>query len=357
MITDRQRSNTFYAALYGTLAAALFNVEPVFVDAVRQQLHFSETQIGWLAGCELAGIALMSVMSAVGPAFVRRGYPAVIAIAVYIAGNLLSLGVDNWLALCVLRFLVGLFGEGQLYALSAAIAGRSEQPARAFAWVTLMQVVFAVVGLSLMPHAIGTWGMAGVLLPLSLAAVLCIPVVMRDRTSQASHVATRCTPGSQDLLAISCALAIIIWHCGIGAYWVFSSDFGRAAGIDAIRTGQALAMGMACGIPGALAPALLPRSWSHGWLFAAGMALQLAAIAAMHWASGWAAYATAVITWNFSWNFAIPYILSLFALTDRDNRLIRLSPAAQGLGLAIGPAVGGSRGARRGVGARRRGYA
>jgi predicted MFS family arabinose efflux permease len=149
-------------------------------------------------------------------------------------------------------------------------------------------------------------------------------------------------PGAQDLRAMACALAIVIWHCGIGAYWVFSNDFGRALGINGVLTGQALAIGMACGIPGALLPALLPRRIAQGGLFGAGMALQLASIVTMHLASGWPTYAAAVIAWNFSWNFSIPYILSLFAITDRDNRLIRLSPAAQGLGLAIGPAVGGT---------------
>jgi predicted MFS family arabinose efflux permease len=73
-----------------------------------------------------------------------------------------------------------------------------------------------------------------------------------------------------------------------------------------------------------------------------GMALMAAAILSLSWSETYWIYALGIVGLGFTIGFVLPYQMGTLAALDAEGRFVVLIAAAQGIGSAAGPALGGA---------------
>jgi predicted MFS family arabinose efflux permease len=330
------------AILLVCAGASMFQVEPLYLGAIAVAMGLDGSQIGLLAGVELGGAAMASVAAFFWITRLDWRFVAAGALLVMVAGNLVSVSVDNINTLMAVRFLTGMLGSGTVYAVGLAVIGDMPDPDRAFGFAIATLVTLTMAALLLLPVSISAWGPVGVLVPLALFALVVIPAATRipsgtSRTPQEAASADA-TPVAPVLLALGVQ---VLWYTGVGGVWAFIERIGTSSGIGLAPIGSALAIGMGLGAAGALLASAVSDRWGRLPMFSVAMFAQVIALYVLTTHLAWSAFLLAAILFNVSWNFALPFLMGAIAARDPSGRFTVLIVAAQGLGVAVGPVIAG----------------
>lgn len=331
-------SSRIAAVVLMCAGASMFQVQPLFLGAVAANLHITEAQVGLLAGVELTGAALASVLAMAWVprlSWRRVAYAGAVVLA---AGNLMSATVASFEALLALRFTTGLLGGGTLYAVSLAVASDVRNPDRLFGLAVAALVALTMIAMLLLPRSIAAFGTAGILLPLAAFAICVLPLVRF-----VPH-AVSCKPGLQAADAAGARLPILlglaaqtVWYAGVGAVWAYLERIGAQSGLDLSAIGLAIAIGMGLGVLGALTASAIGTRWGRMLMYGAGTVGQVVAMLMLLPETGFPVFLVAVSLFNLGWNFCLPFLLGAIAQYDPSSRYTVLIIAAQGAGLAAGP--------------------
>ncbi len=115
---------SLFAAIYlGVIGASVFIVQPGFVQGLVESYGFGEQQAGYIASVEIWGLALVTLILALGGHSYSWQRIMKISIGLFVAGNLASLSSSDPTVFASLRFVTGL-GSGGLVSLAFTIVGR-----------------------------------------------------------------------------------------------------------------------------------------------------------------------------------------------------------------------------------------
>ena len=344
---DINRPVTLGAAIMLTLVGMnMLHVHPLFVGAVADQLGFSGEQLGMLAGIETTGMGLAALLAVT---WIRRSnwrWAASAAICVTIAGHLLTLSQESFVGLLVVRGLTGFLGEGVVLAIGIAMLSETRDTDRAFAIMVMAYVIQIIVGLVLLPHFIGLYGISGLVLPLAGFALLGLlaPYLAPERGSMAcSTEQIEQRSGTQGNGPVFWGLAAqLVWYMGItGALWTFIERIGASAGFNATDIGSTLALAMGLSFLGsAIATALSDR---FGKLYPFLLTMLVQGLAVL-WFLGLDSLLIYTVAWcaiNVVWNYGLPYVYAAVADADYSGRYVVTVPTAQTFGAAIGASLAG----------------
>ena len=319
-----------------------FNILPVYLGAVSEEFGLGPDKIGYLSAIEMGALALASLL---GPFWIRRfdwRKLAVFVILVMLAGNLLTLVVESYETLLIVRMLTGLFGEGIAYTLAVAAVSESEKPDRGFALLAMAQVTAGAIGLFCLPGLIAIWGMAPVLLYLILLALVVLPLLkwmpVQSAKMQMQQTGQLAFPVYIPLIGLS---VLAIWCLNLGAFWGFVERIGDAAGMDGQTIGIALGLGMLAGIPGSAAAAWMSDKHGRIWPFCVTLFAHAVLMYPLITALTGMKLALIMISYNLTWNFGMPYLMGLIATSDSSARMAVLMPVSMSLGVGLGSAFAG----------------
>ena len=93
---------------------------------------------------------------------------------------------------------------------------------------------------------------------------------------------------------------------------------------------------------GSVIAMVLGTRFGRRWTLLAGMALMVAAILSLSWSETYSLYAIGIVGLGFTVGFVLPYQMGTLAALDTEGRFVVLITAAQGIGSAAGPALGGA---------------
>lgn len=317
--------------------------QPLIVGALQDVLGFSSQQAGLISAAEVFGAALASVFAAFWIKRVNWRVAALFAIAVVVAGNLLSSFQTSYGALLALRGAVGFLGEGTAFVIAISVISNTQETDRNFAFSIAAQVAFGVVAFASLPFAVASYGLAGIFLPLAGVAILIAPL-LRWLPAHSSRQAT----GDASSSSVSLAPAIIalgillIWCIGLGGIYAFEERIGVAGGLEATTVGSALAVAVAIGFLGALAASWIADRWGRIPPVSVALLAQVGAIALLQGDLSWTQFAITASVFHFFWNFTGPYLMGMVATSDPTGRIAVLMPAAQTGGFAVGTALAGN---------------
>src|SRR5882757_9065057 len=122
----RARRSEASIVLLGTLlclcSSGPFYVVPAYLEAIQSGYGLSLGQLGTVSGLESFGIAAACTLSGL---FIRRlGWRATLASALLcVVGNLLTVEAKSFGIVLSVRTLLGVLGEGPLYAMGYAVLG------------------------------------------------------------------------------------------------------------------------------------------------------------------------------------------------------------------------------------------
>jgi MFS family permease len=336
-----QRAPTIAAAVaLSVIAVSPFLILPLFVEGVVADLHYTQSQVGFFSALVGLGSMISALAAGIWVRRVRWHATARLALAGLLVASAISLRFHERAPFLLAMLLAGLAG-GALYSLALTVLSDGANPDRNFGFSVAGQVAFQVAGLLLGPSLLRWQGINGlllVILAISAAGWLLVRPLPADGGASAAAA------GDGSLLSLPMCLALggcFLFYFNVGVYWTYIELIGRAAGHDAQAVANTIAVGVACGLPGALLAAWLGERFGRVLPLAIGAALVVAAVLLVRGAPGIAQLAWSGVLYNFAWNYSLAYQYAAVNALDTSGRAVAVSPALAAAGIAAGPAVAG----------------
>lgn len=330
-----------WAAIYlGVAAATLPAVLPVMVGVFADRFGYGVAAAGTIAALNMGGILVGSLLCPLITA--RFGWGPVVraSLAVMILGNLLTMLGDQYGYVAATRLLSGL-GEGVVGGICYAAMGRSARPERSISIYFAGQSVVGMVGMGSFGWIAATLGWPWLFLILSVIALpgfWLAPVIGR---AQPAAGGARQGRASANPLVIGALACILLYFVGMASLWPFLERIGIGKGLSPGTVAFALSVSAFGGLAGSLVASLVAGRLPRTIGLLSGLAILVAGVGGLAFLPGTLPFVLSVSLFAFAWPFQYAFQFGLLASVDRDGRLIALTPAMTGGGLALGPAIGG----------------
>lgn len=316
---------------------------PFFVGLQAASGGMTQTQAGSLASAYLVGFSLASLtalwwVSLLNWRALVGAASALIALALYLLGQSRSYGLS-----IVSVTVVGLL-MGSLWTIAYRIFSSSSNPDRSFA----AGIVISYSALAVFSYLIGrfvmpSYGLSGsayllsaVILLLSFSALL-IPSGLSVQGG-----ATSASVPYRPPLRIGMALfGILATAFAFAAVWAFAERIGVLAGFEWTQISPVIASNLLATAAGSVLATVLGTRFGRKTALLFGMAMMLGAVIVLSGAAIFWLYATAIASLGFAMGFVLPYQMATLAVLDVHHRFVVLIAAAQGVGSAAGPLLGG----------------
>ncbi|MEW8025343.1 MAG: MFS transporter [Candidatus Thiodiazotropha sp.] len=331
----------FAAILLTTIGLLVPNILPILVGAIANNLSFDNDQLGLLAGIEPLGLGISAALAVFWIRRVSWRQAALSAIFVLIIGNAISVLLTDFTTLLIVRGLTGFFGGGVAFAIGIAAISESRDTDRSFALMVMVHVASMFLGLLLLPHAEIKWGIAGILIPVSLLATVLIPITRI--LPECSHKGDPSANGSiPDVGPVFWGLgAQLVWYIGVGGLWTFIERIGTHAGFENTDIGYALALGMGVSIIGSAVATAQGDRIGRLVPFTLTLTTQVVAALFLIDIDNLLFYTLVWMAFNTAWNYGLPYIYAAIADADHSGRFVVMVPTAQAFGFALGASISG----------------
>lgn len=330
-----------WAAIYvGVAAATLPAVLPVMVGIFADGFGYGLAGAGLVASFNMGGILIGSLLSPI----VAARWPWIgtvrVALAVMVAGNLLTMLNGPFAYIAATRMFSGL-GEGVVAGICYAAMGRAARPERAISIYFGGQSIVGMIGLGSFGWVAANFGWPWIFLLLSLIALPGFWLAGRIGTAQ-PHPSAAMSGAARFAPAPLLAMAfILILFVGMASLWPFIERIGVGRGLDATAIAFALSASAFGGLAGSAVAGIVADRLPRNACLMGGMAMLVAGIAGLGLSSGPWGFAAALWLFAFAWPFQYAFQFGLLASTDPGGRIVALTPAITGGGLTIGPALGG----------------
>ena len=342
----RENTRATLALLFAGVSSTLVLVSmPVFVGAMASTFGWGEREVGWLASADMTGSALASLCTIPLIGRMRWRTAGALAVAVMVAGNVLSTFATTFPALLGARALAGA-GAGIMLSITYVGLCRSENPDRYFGLYVFIQLGLQVLALSGFPPLLQAYGLNAIFLLLAgVAAALIVLVPLFPRTlppniaagaadAEPSPTASRARLSFGAMVAL---FAQALYFLAPGATWAYLERIGQTFSLSLSQIGLALGASTFAGIAGALLVVLLGARAPRVASMLIGTILSIASVSLLMEGSGLAQFFIAAALFNFAWNATFPYQMGVLASLDRTGAVAILSLLTQLGGLAGGP--------------------
>lgn len=330
-------------ALYMTLVGYGVMVGiPVISTAWVELLGFSEEQVGRVAGADLGGLALGSVLSSLVMARWNRRWLAFSGVALAVLANGLCTVFVAYEQVLWLRVLSGV-GGGIFTAVAVTTLGGTSRPARAY---NLMLFAFAFSQAAEMQF-LPMLSMNGIYWVFIVAFLLSVPFLrlLPPRPLPRSEDAIArdlLRPAVPAFLPWLCLAAIFFTYINIGTYWTYIELASLNAGIDADWVGRMLVIVSFGSMLGCLIAILISNRWGLARPLLVTLLLMAAIVFILGLEINYLHLFISLAMFNLLWIFIDVYQMGTVAVIDRRGSFAALMPGAQGLGQIVGPNLAAS---------------
>ena len=336
--------NNFLGALgIYTIGGLFWAFLPFFVGLKVSSGGFSQTQAGSLGSAYLIGFSLASMTALWWAGRFNWRKLAAVAAAVVIADLLLLARVESYAMSLMLVPVIGIM-MGALWTVAYRIFSGSRNPERSFS----IGIVVSYSALALVTFVIGefvvedfglagsSYVLGGVVLLLAISAFI-LPEGLKTSDEVAGKSSQR--PSMPIALAL---FAILGTSFAFAAVWAFTERIGIDAGFNTSQISPVIASNLLASAGGSVLATLLGMRIGRMLPLFAGMLAILVSIVGLITVDSFWTYAAAVAGLGFSIGFVMPYQMGYLAALDRDGRFVLFIAAAQGIGSAAGPFLGGA---------------
>lgn len=315
---------------------------PFFIGLNISSGGFSQTQAGALGSSYLIGFSAASLTALW---WVRRFNWRTLALvaAVVVIGALISLGrADSYQASLFLVCTIGVM-MGSFWTIAYRIFSASSDPERSFAiGIVVSYSVLALISFVVGRYIVPQYGLPGssyflsaLILLLGLSALF-LPQGSETVDTDEGGVSLR--PSLPVVLAL---LGLLGTGFAFAAVWAFAERIGASAGYDASQVSPVIAWNLLASALGSGAATLLGMRMGRLVPLVGGMLLMLISVSSLMQLTHFWVYAAAMAGLGFTVGFVLPYQMGNIAALDSKNQFVVLIAAAQGIGSALGPWLGG----------------
>jgi len=340
MLSDRAELKLIFAILTGILLSnlSIFSA-PFYIGALIDGLGFTEIQAGLVNTFEIGALAGVTLVCANYVDRISLRYLALNGALIILLANLVSLTIDGYLPMLLIRALAGT-GAGLCLAASSALLSRMKDPDRVMGIVLVGNTLTLILLLSMMGYAKQLWMFSGVIGLLTIVLLLMIPLMLlipsqpvaahKDKTEHSNMDIHRAT----GLLG----LGLLIVFCLIeGGVLSFSERVATNLGISETDTGKLLALAYAAGLAGASLVALLGDRIPRIFPIFTGISLMGVASLVVYHTQSNLLFSIFLCSFTFGFFIAFPYLIGACARLDPNGYC-----GANLLGVAFAPFMAGT---------------
>ena len=329
-----------FAAIYiNVIGAAVFIVQPGFIQLLVSYFDYSAENAGYVASAEMWGIALTTVLLSV--LIKRVNWRTLLAAgsALIIVGNLGSVMAGSPVEFASWRFVAGV-GSGALISLGFTIVGLTRNPDRNFGFTIMGVLTYGAIGLFVVPVAGAAIGVNGVIIFFALLGLSVFPFIRYLPNSGEGHHQVEediiAIPTLQKYLGIG---AMFFYFVGQGIIWAYLFLMGTTAGSSEQAVANSMTLSQFLGIAGAFLAAMMGMRFGRVKPITVGIMAGIISLFFLFDGAGILVYTIAVCVYNFAWNMLHPYLLAAMASFERGGRIVTYGVSGQMIGLAVGPAL------------------
>lgn len=343
-VFDDWRSLTIgiYMALVGY---AVMVGLPVMSTSWVGNLGFTEEQVGRIAGADLGGLAVGAVIAYFFVAKVDRRLLTVVAAAVAIAANFLSIYYQSYEFHLALRLMAGI-GAGVYTGVAVATIGGHSRPAFAFGMELFAFAFSQGAELKFLPY-LSIEGVYIALIATYVVGLLFISWLPRRPVDKSldveveveepdgrHHAEHQKVPAYVPWLVLT---AVVFTYINIGGYWTYIELATVESDASADWVASMLVYTSVFSVIGCLFAVLLSNRYGLAKPLLVTLVFQASIVVMLVFGITNASVAISMFAFNFCWIFVDIYQAATIANVDHSGRYVALLPAAQGLGNFLGP--------------------
>jgi predicted MFS family arabinose efflux permease len=312
---------------------------PAIVSALTGLGRLDPAMAGYVIGVDLAAQVAGTVLFLWQGQRVSWSAALILGIAPMVVGNLLSCLAPSTAALLVTRLVAGI-GAGIVRSVCFVAFGRAKDPARAIALLNVAQIGTMAAAFAAFPWLTRAIGWFGPYLALSVLGVLTLVGApwwpKLGRTQDAARV-----PMVFGRTGVVCLAAVFLYFLAQAAVWGFAEAIGAAVGESSSAVTSALELSAITGVAASAFAIAISGRVSITRALSIGACLTLAGLYLLTISAGFWPFAIGLGLFNFAWNATTPFEFATAASADSTGNTAAAFSAADGVGLAAGPAIAG----------------
>jgi predicted MFS family arabinose efflux permease len=326
-----------------TAASGIFYIIPVFVVFAGARLSLNSAQLGTLAAAESLAIALAALSAPFWSIRLDRRLCIAIGVAICACGDVSTGLIPDYTAFLTLRFIIGLLGEGILYATAFAVLSEVKNVDRAFGIAVTVALLFGAVVTAAAAKLEQLFPANGPLVALSLIALAILPLVdwRRPQKSARNSELNLQRVARRNWTPVVGLLAQAVWFGSPGAFWAFVEQAATDKGIGTGTIEITLSVAEVAGLLGCVAAAWLGDRYGRLRPILAATVGMLITTILYQYTGGIALLAVLLGVYYAFWNYGTVYQYSFVAELDPTGRATVAMPAANVFGMSLGPYVAG----------------
>jgi DHA1 family inner membrane transport protein len=325
-------------------ATAVFLGLPELLGLLGDQRGYNAGQLGQVASASTLGLAVTALL---GPWALRRFHARglmMVGLLLLALFQGLSALAPAYLPFAGLQ-LAASVAAGIAMPAAMAVLGRAADPERAFSHLVATQIVLSTLELLAFGPAARSWGLGSLFVALAalalLAALLCWRAALPANVGQAeagpASITAKISGAAWAMIA-----AVLCFFAAIGAYWAFIERAGVQSGFAAEELGLWLAASNAPALLGSLLAPWCARRIGERRTLAVGLMLAVVVPLFLLVPTGRYGYLLNLACFVILWNSLMVVQMAVLGRWDPLGQAVSLTPAAQGLGLALGPLAAGA---------------
>ncbi|WOJ97765.1 hypothetical protein R0137_04115 [Congregibacter brevis] len=333
-----------FAILIGSLMFLYWLVMPVVMGSLADSRGYAEDSLGVLASLYAAGTFITTTSSMLWIQRANWVWLIRAGALISIAGFSVVLLDDSFMALALGHFVASL-GLGISYAVVMALLGDEKQPARGYALVFFLQIVFGIAVSTLLTQTLEPVQilptMAATMTGIGLLAMLLAGRLPTSSVKLATpELAELKLPRLPPWPIVLGLLAILLVFIGDAGIWIFLERIGHAEHSTEVG-GLLVSVNLAAGAVGSLTAVFLSERWGYLWPMAIAIGLSVLSVAMFSAMGSVSILLAASFVNGWAWNFGAAYRMGLVSKLDRTGRFTVLIPSMQTLGNTLGPLMAG----------------
>ncbi|TGQ41302.1 MFS transporter [Mesorhizobium sp. M00.F.Ca.ET.216.01.1.1] len=321
----------------GSVGLLILGLQPVLLGALYTEGHVSGDELALVATAEMIAIAIGSAIVAMLLSARNMRWKSAILLIILALANWWTAHVATPHMLISARTVAGL-AEGGVVAVATELIARSRRAECIGGYfVTIQTLAQSALALLLALYVIPAAGSAGGFIVLAVVCVASLAVAWKVPADYADLPREEHFGNVLTLPSITALLCIFCYFMFFGAVWAFLEPLGAQFGIYSWTVGLMVSASLAAQVLGAMTATVLEARIDHRITIAVVGAIAVASSALLASGPGLTTFWAVALVMGFILLFIVPYQIRLAITADETRTAVLLVPAAQILGLAIGP--------------------
>ncbi|NQZ05723.1 MAG: MFS transporter [Algicola sp.] len=330
-------------AFLTTAGIFYINIMPAVISGLKEGLHFTNQQAGFVSSANLYGAAAGALAAVFLVKKIDWRLWSYRLLFMLIAIDSVCIAIETPEVMIAVRALHGVVG-GLLVGIGFSVISRTAEADKTFGYLLLIQWSLGGLGLMYLPALVPEYGTAALFISLlcfTVVTLLMLPFLPDYSVKEADKTQSADLQTSKvERLPLALTLfGIFLFQAANMGLFAYMIALGRAEGLTLDFMSPSLAVASWIALVGAVLVIVIGTKFGRTVPLAAAILLTAFCSWVLHFSASESVYLYANIVIGICWAFVLPYLFGICAALDKAGQLAALGGFASKMGLATGPMV------------------